>query len=284
MTLPAPRSRFAVLRRVLLAGVGLLLAGGLLLLSCVSFERDLTPEQAARVARAVLDAPTGRLSTLTVGTPGAPRVLLVHGTPGSATDWLDLLLAPPEGLELLAVDRPGFGESAPAGAVTALSAQSAALAPLLVERDGRWPIVVGHSLGAPIALRLAADYPGRVGGLVLLAGALDPAQEEWQWFNRVAVAIGPLLSRPLRNSNAEIRVLRRELEALAPDLARVTCPVVVVHGRLDALVPFANVDYARRMLAGAAELRVVELPEGDHFLPWNAGDVVREAITSLSGR
>ncbi len=283
MTRSAPRSRFALLRRVLLAGVGLLLAGGLLLLSCVSFERELTPEQAALVRRDELDAPTGRLSLLTAGAAGAPRVLLVHGTPGSATDWLDLLLAPPPGLELLAVDRPGFGESAPAGAVTALSAQSSALAPLLVERDGRWPIVVGHSLGASIALRLAADYPGRVGGLVLLAGALDPALEEWQWFNRVAVAIGPLLSRPLRNSNAEIRVLRRELEALAPDLARVTCPVVVVHGRQDSLVPFANVDYARRMLAGAAALRVVELPEGDHFLPWNAGDVMREAIASLSG-
>ncbi len=283
MNRAAKSSRLAVVRRVLLLGLGLALAGGLALLSCVSFERELTPAQSALLRRGEQPAATGVLSTLAAGPADAPRVLLVHGTPGAATDWLDLLLSAPPGLELLAVDRPGFGRSQPAGAVTALSAQSAALVPLLVQRGGRWPIVVGHSLGAPIALRLAADHPERVGGLVLLAGALDPALEEWQWFNRVAVAIGPLLSRPLRNSNAEIRALRRDLEALAPDLARVSCPVVVVHGRQDSLVPFDNVDYARRMLTGAADLRVVELPEGDHFLPWNAADVVREAIASLAG-
>jgi len=43
------------------------------------------------------------------------------------------------------------------------------------------------------------------------------------------------------------------------------------------------VDYMRRMLTGAASLRVVELPDGDHFLPWDAADTVREALASLLG-
>jgi pimeloyl-ACP methyl ester carboxylesterase len=275
--------RAFTVRRLLLLTVGLLLAGGLLMLSCVSFQVELSPEEAARVRRDGYAAPTGRVATLSAGPTDAPRVILVHGTPGSATDWLDLLLDPPPGVELLAIDRPGFGHSEPHGPVTSLAAQAAALEPLLVQRDGRWPVLVGHSLGAPIVLQLAATRPERVGGVVLLAGALDPALEEWQWFNRVALALGPLLSRPLRNSNAEIRPLRRELETLAAGLSRVRCPVVVVHGRKDTLVPFANVEYARRTLASAAGLRVIDLPEGDHFLPWNAGDTVRAAITSLGG-
>lgn len=277
-------SRPGFFRRLLLLTVGLVLAGSLATLSCVSFQRELSAEQAARVRRDGYAAPTGRVATLACGPEDVPRVILVHGTPGAATDWLDLMDAPPEGLELVAVDRPGFGASEPEGPVVELARQAEALEPLLVERGGRWPLLVGHSLGAPIVLELAAREPGRVGGVVLLAGALDPALEEWQWFNRVAAGLGPVLSRPLRNSNEEVRGLRRELEALAPRLADVTCPVVVVHGRKDSLVPFANVDYARRLLAEAAVLRVVELPEADHFLPWREVGAVREAIASLAGR
>jgi len=279
-----PRPRLRLLVRLLALVAGLLVLAVLVLLSCVSFERELTPEQESRVRRSTYAAPTGRVALLAAGTEGAPRVILVHGTPGDSSDWLALLLSPPPGCELLAVDRPGFGRSEPRGAVPALHAQAEALLPLLAPRGGHWPVLVGHSLGAPIVALLAAEHPDRVGGLLLLAGALDPALEEWHWYNRVAGALGPLLSRPLRNSNDELRPLRSELASLAGLLPAVRCPVVIVHGRQDQLVPFANAAYAQRMLTGASEVRLVDLPYGDHFLPWNAQDTLRSALASLTGR
>jgi pimeloyl-ACP methyl ester carboxylesterase len=281
-----PRGDHRLRRRLvrwlaLVLGVAVLAA--LLLLHFADMGSELTPEQEACVRRFTYVAPSGEVAVIAAGVPDAPRVILVHGTPGSAADFADLLLDPPPGVELLAVDRPGFGRSEPRDALPSLQAQADALLPLLEERGGRWPVLVGHSLGAPIVAQLAADHPERVGGLLLLAGALDPGLEEWHWYNRAATLLGPVLARPLRNSNDELRPLPEQLRALGGELARIRCPVVVVHGRKDQLVPFANVDYMRRMLTGAAPLRVVELPDGDHFLPWDAVATVREALASLIG-
>ena len=262
---------------------GVLVLAVLLLLHFADVGSELTPEQEARVRRFSYAAPTGQVAVIAAGVPDAPRVILVHGTPGAAADFAELLLDPPPGVELLAVDRPGFGRSEPRDALPSLRAQADALLPLLEQRGGRWPVLVGHSLGAPIVAQLAADHPDRVGGLLLLAGALDPDLEEWHWYNRAATVLGPLLARPQLVVAVAQRPLPDQLRALGGELARITCPVVVVHGRRDELVPFANVDYMRRRLTGAAPLRVVELPDGDHFLPWDAVDTVRAELASLTG-
>ena len=108
------------------------------------------------------------LSVLRAGDAHAARLILVHGTPGSATAWADYLLNPPPGFEVLALDRPGFGRSEPESAVTSLAAQAAAVLALMPD-DGRPVILLGHSLGGPIVARVAADHPSRVTALVLLA-------------------------------------------------------------------------------------------------------------------
>jgi pimeloyl-ACP methyl ester carboxylesterase len=116
------------------------------------------------------------VSWLQAGPPAAPRVILIHGSPGEASSWADYLLARQSAFELVALDRPGFGGSGPRDGAASLRAQAAAVAALL-PADGRKAILVGHSLGGPIAARVAAECPARVHGLVLLAAAFDPALE-----------------------------------------------------------------------------------------------------------
>ncbi|MCF6241854.1 MAG: alpha/beta fold hydrolase, partial [Bacteroidales bacterium] len=126
------------------------------------------------------------LSYLAAGGATAQRVIFIHGTPGSATSWLDFLSDVPGGFEFIAVDRPGFGQSCPDQATVSLDAQAAALRPLLVRRNGRWPLVVGHSFGATIAAKLAAKYPSQVGGLILVAGAMNPELEKIHLLQHIA--------------------------------------------------------------------------------------------------
>ncbi|MGW8188930.1 alpha/beta fold hydrolase [Sphingomonas jejuensis] len=234
-----------------------------------------------RASYAVPGAAT-RVSYLRAGDPGDRRVILVHGTPGSADGWARFLARPPAGVELVAIDRPGFGATTPSNAVPSLAAQAAAIAPLLVEHDGRWPILVGHSLGAPVAAQVALDNPGRVGGLVLLAGSFDPALEHVYAVQRMGEwpGIRSALPRSLRNANVELMALKPQLEALAPRLARLRCRVAVVHGTEDRQVPYANVAFLRTRLA-AARLTVRSLKGVNHFLPWNSQEIVEETIASL---
>ena len=272
------RARVVALCAVLLVLVLLLVPSAL---SCAMSGRDPDDPRLAGVVHERLSAPTGPVTVLRAGDPEGPRLIFVHGTPGDAGAWLDYLADPVPGWESVALDRPGFGESAPAGAVTSLEQQAAAIAPLLVQRRGRWPILIGHSLGGPIVVRVATDHPDRVDGLLIVAGNLDPGLEELHWYNHVATLLEPLLSRPMRNSNRELTPLREELAALAARLPRLTCHVVLVHGTADRLVPYANVNFMQARFVNAGSLRLVSLPGADHFLPWTRQDVLREAIADL---
>lgn len=208
-----------------------------------------------------------------------PLLLLVHGTPGAATGWADYLQQPPAGVAVVALDRPGFGQSGPEGALPRLADQAAAVRALL-PADGRRVVLLGHSLGGAVVARVAADVPGRVAALVLLSASLDPALEAIHPLQPVGAwaPVRALLPRAIRNANAELMALKPELEALAQDLPRITAPVFIVHGTADDLVPVANVAFMQARLTGARCVKTTLLPGRNHFLPWNAEAEVRMVI------
>lgn len=253
--------------------------GGAASVVLATLARRVRPETAA-LRRCVRVATLGiELDLLVAGDPAGTRVLLVHGTPGTAAGWADYLLAPPPGAELVALDRPGFGRSGPQAALPRLADQAAAVAALLPE-DGRRTVLVGHSLGGAVAARVAAEHPRRVAAVVLLAAALDPALERVHPLQTLVARppLRALLPRALRNANTELLALRDELMALQPLLARIDAPVCIVHGTDDALVPVGNVDYLHAHLVAARCRETVLLPGGNHFLPWNAPREVRAAL------
>jgi pimeloyl-ACP methyl ester carboxylesterase len=164
--------------------------------------------------------------------------------------------------------------------VPSLTDQAAALEPLLVARKGQWPILIGHSLGGPIVAKAAAMYPDKVGAIVIVSGALDPAQEHVLFIQRVGNAplVRWLLPRWARNSNCELIPLKGELETLASELPDIHCPIVIVHGRKDQLVPFANVAYMQAAFAGNDHVAVLTLDDANHFIPWTHKPMMDRAI------
>jgi pimeloyl-ACP methyl ester carboxylesterase len=219
------------------------------------------------------------ISYLAVGDPMASRLILIHGTPGAAVGWADFLADPPPGVETVALDRPGFGASGPEGAVTALDRQADAVSALMP--DDRPSILLGHSLGGPIAALAAARHPERVRALILLAASLDPDLETIHPMQRLGdwAPVRTILPRPIRNANAELLALKPQLKALRMELPLIRCPVLIVHGTRDDLVPFSNTAYAAATLTGACRVETTVLEGADHFLPWNAVGAVRDAIT-----
>lgn len=225
------------------------------------------------------------VSFLRAGDPARPRVIYIHGTPGDSTAWADFLVEPEPGFESVAIDRPGFGKSGPddGSGEPRQEMQARAIEPLLVQRDGRWPILVGHSLGGPIAARVAAMYPDRVSGLVIVAGSLDPAEENPGLGQRIASTslVRAIMPRALDNAMGELSAAKDETTLLAPLLAGITCPTIVIHGDKDKLVPVSNAEYAKRMLTGTRSVRVEILHGRGHFVPWQRPDAIRSAIGEL---
>jgi pimeloyl-ACP methyl ester carboxylesterase len=102
-----------------------------------------------------------------------PPVVLIHGNVVSSEDFalcgvLDRLAARHR---VVAFDRPGFGHSErPRGRYWTAAAQAGLLARAFERLGLDRPVVLGHSWGAIVALALALDHPGAVGGLVLVSG------------------------------------------------------------------------------------------------------------------
>jgi len=226
------------------------------------------------------------LMTYQAGDEDGRPVVFVHGTPGQADNWAFFLRDPIPGAWCIAVDRPGFGPSTPTNSYRTLREDAAALKPLLEGLRGRNPILVGHSLGGPIIVQAALDYPDLVGGLIIAAGSLDPSVEKIfaiQYFGDIP-GVGALVPRALRNSNHELIPLREDLERLFPRLSEIKCPVTIIHGTHDMLVPFANVAYMEKAFAPGIIHETIVLEDENHFLPWTAQETIWRAVESLANR
>lgn len=135
-----------------------------------------------------LEAEGVRLHLREAGPAGAPPLLLIHGASANLLElWGPLAEQFAAEQRVIAFDRPGLGYSRrPRRNGHALEYQAACAAAVLRE-DGAGPaIVVAHSLGAAVALRLALDFPDLVSGLVLVAPASHPYPWKPAWWARAS--------------------------------------------------------------------------------------------------
>jgi len=135
-----------------------------------------------------IEAEGARLHIREAGLEGAPRVLLIHGASSNLLELWGPLAAEFSPLHrVIAYDRPGMGHSSRAKRDAHTLAAQARCAARVLEESGSGPaIVVGHSLGAAVALRLALDYPKLVRGLVLIAPACNPYPGKNAWWARLS--------------------------------------------------------------------------------------------------
>jgi len=155
---------------------------------------------------------------------GAPIVLLpgLFGTAFGFRRVTPLLVD--EGFQTIVVEPLGIGKSArPRDADYSLTAQAGRVAAVLDTLGLDSALVIAHSLGGSIGLRLAVRRPDLVAAIVLLDGG--PAEATLTPVVRSAMRFAPLL-RLVRGKGIIQTMLRRRLEASSADPAWITEVVV----------------------------------------------------------
>ncbi|GAB4581287.1 MAG: alpha/beta hydrolase [Anaerolineales bacterium] len=214
-----------------------------------------------------------------------PPMILIHGVGGSHLSW------PPEirrliGYNVYTVDLPGHGKSEAFGEQS-ISAYANHILEWMATINLYRAIMVGHSMGAAIALQIAATNPARVAGLGLVGIGLpfevppemienlsNPSMVSAALNQIKALSFSPnapsrlveLVFKGLVDMRAS--VLRGDFLACArfslhSILAQIIQPTIVIAGAQDQIVPLRYAQLLSKKITGAT-LRV--LPDAGHLL------------------
>lgn len=219
------------------------------------------------------------------GADTLPTLLFVHGTPGS-WDAFENYLKNKELLQyyrIISIDRPGFGYSDFGNAMN-LSNQTTIISAWMDEmNNGKQFIIIGHSLGGPMAIKLAAARPQYAKAIIILAGSQDPSAEKPEKWRPVIfkTPLNYLVPGALRPSNEELWYLKTDLKEMGADYEKITCPVYLLHGNKDMLVPYSNVAYTQKMLTKTDSVFVTTFEKENHFIVWTREKEIVELLLKL---
>nr|WP_294902684.1 alpha/beta hydrolase [uncultured Lacibacter sp.] len=219
------------------------------------------------------------------GSDTLPTLVFVHGTPGS-WDAFASYLRNKELLQhyrIISIDRPGFGYSDFGNAMN-LATQTNIISAWMDSVNNNKPmILIGHSMGGPLIIKLAAARPQYTKALVILAGSQDPAAEKPEKWRPVLfkTPLNYFVPGALRPSNEEMWYLKTDLKEMQPDYEKITCPVYILHGTKDMLVPYSNVAYTQKMLTKTDSVFVTTFEKENHFIVWTREKEIVELLMKL---
>ena len=123
-------------------------------------------------------------------TGDARAVLAVPGLPGSSRDFRHLAPLLSASMRVVLMDLPGYGRSPRTGRVGMGTEERSALVAAAIDRLDLGPVVLmGHSMGCPPVVQLAATRPDVVSHVVLLA----PPGPRVHYPQRAMRAVAPVL-------------------------------------------------------------------------------------------
>jgi len=225
-------------------------------------------------------------------------VILIHGLGSSHLAW-PAGLRRMEGQTVYALDLPGHGKSEGTGLQSA-AGNARAVRKFLDAAGTYTAILVGHSLGAAIALETARRDPDRVAGLGLIsAGSIfHCSKQSLESIKNPAMLADALswLAANLFAAGADIKLQSRVVDALrqarpavlADDLRacssyeftplpeKCVMPVLAIHGSQDQIVLKQDAQHLVHSIPGA---KLVNIPSAGHMVMLEAPDRVGNLIT-----
>ena len=233
--------------------------------------------------------------------PGLPSAVLIHGAGASSAIWMMVLARVARAGHAVAIDLPAHGPSSSEG--TALDGSRGLTLARYRDAVGELAgalclgpsLLVGHSMGALVAVEAALAWPDKVRGLVLCAAAprlpVDPELERllrddptavpaWLAAHALSPHAKPAIRRgflaagdvtPADVTRADFAIVRDT--DLGARIGTLGCPATWLDGADD------------RIVSPAAERpgAIVTLPDVGHLTPIEAPAAVAEAVAAAIG-
>lgn len=219
-------------------------------------------------------------------------LVLIHGAGCSRLDWPTAWSRgqsePSLGNQLNAYpiyvpDLPGHGESAGSGFDT-VDAYAKDLSSFIDALELKRVLLVGHSMGAAIALTLAVDHHPRIAGIAMIGGSsrlvvsdtiLDGLQTnfgptidgivKYSWFKTTDASLKEMNRQRLIDAGKEVvynDFLACSRFDLSQRLNEVDVPTLVIASNDDRMVP---IDASRKMADAIKDARFVGLENCGHY-------------------
>lgn len=222
----------------------------------------------------------------------APAVVLIHGI-GASHRYLRRLHRLLAGsMETYSIDLPGFGATPRPGNTLSVAAHARYILGAMEQLGVAEFVLVGHSMGAQMALEAALQEPGRISNLVLMGPVVDSRRGT---VAQQALALGrDCLFYESPSSNALVftdylrcgpsryfKTLQVMMEyPMEQKIAGVSAPVLVVRGAND---PIADADWSRRLAGLARRGQFLEVQGTGHVVQHNRALEVRDGILAFTG-
>ena len=219
------------------------------------------------------------------GQKDKPTLFFVHGSPGSWDAYKnylkDSLLLKKH--RMIAIDRPGFGYSN-FGEPQNLGTQAEIISKFInALKINSKIILVGHSMGGPVIVKMATLSTDKYDELFILAGAIDPNAEKPEVWRKIIMTkpLRYLIPGALRPSNDELWWLKQDLIVMKSDLKNIKNKVMIIHGTKDPLVPYSNMAFMQKNFVNAKSIDTLSIKGANHFIPWEHFETIRQALLSI---
>lgn len=250
-----------------------------------------------------IEAGADTVAYLVVGSGHA--LVIIHGVGGHKEDWESVSAALSTDRTVYSIDMLGFGESSRDARDLSMDAQAKAVLTLLDRKGIPSADIIGNSVGGWVAATFAAQYPERVGKLVLVdaAGfdAMFQGDPPVNLFPNNADEMAQLLSFVLASDFAHTPEFAQQafekfqasgekaiepvlgpglfrsarLEAVMP---KIKAETLVIWGKEDKLFPVNLAGYIAGLTPGA---RVVTIDHASHFPHIDQPEALIAAVQSF---
>jgi len=184
----------------------------------------------------------------------SPTLIFLHGWAGSWQTWHPILERLKGNYNLFAIKLPY-----PTNKALTLDDYCQFVLDFIKEKHLQKPILVGHSFGGAIAIKIASEHPKLVKSIVLASPAAirHPLPKLWRALQTVVVPFKPALKSirhlvyklpPLRASDYQVlntasekttfqNLLQSDLSNLIP---KINCPALILWGDEDSSTPLTD--------------------------------------------